>query len=62
MISELNIPNGPEVLDLVDLVRNKGSLPPGAAGALLFTLMGLAEKMYEIASGLSECGDGGNHG
>lgn len=62
MISELNIPNGPEVLNHIDMVRSQGALPPGAAGTLLFSLIELAEKMYGIASGLFECGAGGEHG
>lgn len=62
LISELGLQNSSEVLGLIDQLRAEGSLPPGTAGDLLFSLMELADKMYKKASGLSEGLDGGAHG
>jgi predicted nucleotidyltransferase len=59
ILAEQDAAGGKDVVNLIDTVRRGGSLPPGTAGPLLFSLMGLAEFMYTRISGPSV---GGGHG
>jgi hypothetical protein len=61
ILTEPGAPHGGDVVKLIDTVRRDGSLPPGAAAPLLFSLMELAEFMYERLSGPSATA-GGDHG
>jgi predicted nucleotidyltransferase len=47
ILTEHDALRGKDLVKLIDTVRREGSLPPGTAGSLLFSLMELAEQMYE---------------
>src|SRR6185369_15620233 len=47
IIAEQDASGGNDVVNLIDTARREGSLPAGTAGPLLFSLMELAEFMYE---------------
>jgi predicted nucleotidyltransferase len=49
------------LLTLIDTVRRQGSLPTGAAEDLLFTLIGIAERMYYRISLPTSGGTGAAH-
>lgn len=53
ILAEKDSPSGVEVVKLIDTVRREGSLPPGTAGPLIFTLMELAEFMFKRLGGNS---------
>lgn len=46
-------PQWSEALRLIDVARREGALPPGTAGTLIFSLLGLAESLYRRLDGLS---------
>jgi predicted nucleotidyltransferase len=62
IISERCGPEGGELLSFIDQARRQGSLPPGVAGALLFSLMDVAEQMYQQSSALIKHSKGGGLG
>jgi len=59
IISERNNPGGAEFLSLIDQVRRQGSLPSGLSGSLLFSLIEVAEYMYQRTAALSKKMKGG---
>ncbi|MEI7673769.1 MAG: hypothetical protein WCK00_16820, partial [Deltaproteobacteria bacterium] len=46
-------PQWSEALRLIDVARREGALPPGTAGTLIFSLLGLVESLYRRLDGLS---------
>jgi hypothetical protein len=62
IISERCGPQGGELLSFIDQARRQGALPPGVAGSLLFSLMDVAEQMYQRASVLIKHSKGGGLG
>ncbi|MBA4371588.1 MAG: hypothetical protein C0402_01860 [Thermodesulfovibrio sp.] len=46
ILSESGNPEAPKILDLIDTARREGTLPPEAAGMLLFSLLKIAEDLY----------------
>lgn len=62
ILAEPGCPQGSDVVNLIDTVRREGSLPPGTAGPLMFSLMGLAAFMYQRISGASGKAAGGDRG
>ena len=61
MLAEQDASRGQDVVRLIDVSRREESLPPGTAGPLLFSLMGLAEFLYERISTAST-GEVADHG
>jgi predicted nucleotidyltransferase len=61
ILEEQNAPAGKDIAKLIENVRMEGSLPPGSAGPFLFSLMELAELMYQRLSAASDR-EGGDHG
>lgn len=61
ILAEPGAPHGNDVAKLIDTVRREGSLPPGTAQPLIFSLMELAEFMYRRLIGTSAAG-GDRHG
>jgi len=61
ILTEQDAPGGKDVVSLIDTARREGSLPPGTAGPLIFSLIGLAEFMYERISTAAATTEG-NHG
>jgi predicted nucleotidyltransferase len=53
IVSQSGDPQWSEALRLIDIARRKGALPPGTAGTLIFSLLGLAESLYRRLDGLS---------
>lgn len=62
ILTEQDDLQGNDIVKLIDTVRREGSLPPGTAPPLLFSLMGVAEFMYERICKASSTGAGGDHG
>jgi len=59
MLAEPGAPGGSDTARLIDTLRREGSLPPGTAGPLLFSLMELARFMCGRVNGASATkGDG----
>ena len=59
ILAEQNVTVAADVVKLIDAARRDGSLPAGTAGPLLFSLMNLAQFMYErISMGSDRMGDG----
>lgn len=56
IVSESGDPQWGESLRLIDIARRKGALPPGTAGTLVFSLLGLAEFLYRRLNGISISG------
>ncbi|TAN40545.1 MAG: nucleotidyltransferase domain-containing protein [Nitrospirae bacterium] len=52
ILSEQLGPTGADIVSLIDQARSQGSLPPGASGTLLFSLLNAAEQMQQRATGL----------
>jgi predicted nucleotidyltransferase len=61
ILAEQDAHDGIDVVKLIDVLRGTGSLPPGTASPLLFSMMRLAEFMYERICTAS-AGAGGGHG
>jgi len=59
LLTESGEPRVDEVIRLIDAVRRKKTLPPGAAALLIRSLMGFAAFMYQRVSGGKA---GGGHG
>lgn len=53
IVSQSGDPRWSDTLHLIDTVRRSGGLPPGKAGPLIFSLLGLAEHLYCRLGGLS---------
>lgn len=62
IVSERCGPQGNELLSFIDQARRQGALPPGVAGSLLFSLLDVAEQMYQQASALINQLPGGGRG
>jgi len=58
ILSEHGGPTGGDIGTLIDQARSQGSLPPGVAGKLLFSLMEVAERMYQLTAGQLRCSRG----
>jgi predicted nucleotidyltransferase len=54
ILSETNGANASGIPALIDTARREGSLPAGAAGSLLFSLMEIADAMYRRTAVLAE--------
>ena len=54
ILSETNGANAGGIPALIDTARREGSLPAGAAGSLLFSLMEIADAMYRRTAVLAE--------
>ncbi len=52
IVSSSGAPQWSEALRLIDVARREGALPPGTAGTLIFSLLGLAESLYRRLDGL----------
>jgi len=50
ILTEQDAAKSTDVIRLIDTARREGTLPPGSAGPLLFSLMELAKFMYERIS------------
>jgi len=53
IVSSSGDPQWSEALRLIDVARREGALPPGTAGTLIFSLLGLAKSLYRRLDGLS---------
>jgi predicted nucleotidyltransferase len=61
VLAEQDASGGNEVAKLIDTARREGGLPPGTAAPLIFSLMGVAEWLYERISSVP-AGAGTGHG
>lgn len=58
ILSEHKSPAGIDIVSLIDQARSQGSLPPGVAGTLLFSLLEVAEHMYQRTTSLLKVSGG----